>query len=225
MGRVHAGGDGARGLAAGPALPRRRAPEMLEGQKTVNDAAYLVEQGGPLLWVFTVLALVGLGGGAIGAPRRRHRAPGALLALPVVDPVRVEEGARCPTIPFPRRWCGRWTRSPPRAGPATSSCNAPARAIPRCPSCSSAAACPTSASRRGSPSSRPRSRSSARHELVFRFFRTADRDEAMAIARALDARFVALYGADRLRFDTAGALEPVYEDGDVRVLRVISANR
>ena len=46
-----------------------------------------------------------------------------------------------------------------------------------------------------------------RHEAVFRFFRTTDRGEAMAIARELDARFVALYGADRLRFDTAGALE------------------
>ena len=46
-------------LAAWPLglLFRVAAPEMLEGQKTVNDAAYLIEQGGPLLWVFTVLAL------------------------------------------------------------------------------------------------------------------------------------------------------------------------
>ena len=55
---------------------------------------------------------------------------------------------------------------------------------------------------------------------MFRFFRTTDRGEAMAIARELDARFVALYGADRLRFDPAGALEPVYEDGVVRILRI-----
>src|SRR5206468_2796811 len=36
---------------------RVSAPEVLPGQTTVNDAAYLVEQGGPLLWIFTVIAL------------------------------------------------------------------------------------------------------------------------------------------------------------------------
>ena len=66
----------------------------------------------------------------------------------------------------------------------------------------------------------PRDALEQRHERVFRFFRTHDRAEAMAIARALDARFVALYGADRLRFDAAGALEPVHEEGDVRILRI-----
>src|SRR6202008_4942491 len=49
----------AMALAAWPLglLFRVGAPEMLEGQKAVNDAAYLVEQGGPLLWLFTAGAL------------------------------------------------------------------------------------------------------------------------------------------------------------------------
>src|SRR5206468_4372807 len=42
-------------------LFRVSAPEVLPGQKTVNDAAYLIEQGGPLLWIFTAIALVAFG--------------------------------------------------------------------------------------------------------------------------------------------------------------------
>jgi hypothetical protein len=59
-----------------------------------------------------------------------------------------------------------------------------------------------------------------RHEQVYRFFRTNDRHEAMAITRALDARFLALYGADRVRFDTGGLLEPVHEEPGARLYRL-----
>ena len=47
-------------------LFRVSAPEMLAGQQTVNDAAYLVEQSGPLLWLFAVVAL------ASASPRPRR---------------------------------------------------------------------------------------------------------------------------------------------------------
>ena len=53
-----------------------------------------------------------------------------------------------------------------------------------------------------------------RHETVFRFFRTTDAGEALAIARGLDARFVCLYGADRLRFDAV--LEAVHSEPEAR---------
>jgi len=42
----------------------------------------------------------------------------------------------------------------------------------------------------------------------------------MAIARGLGARYVALYGADRLRFDSAGLLVPVHEEDGARVYRL-----
>ncbi len=61
----------------------------------------------------------------------------------------------------------------------------------------------------------------ARHEAVYRFFRTPSRDEALAIARSMDARFLALYGGDRVRFDTSGVLEPVYEEEGARVYRIV----
>jgi hypothetical protein len=61
----------------------------------------------------------------------------------------------------------------------------------------------------------------ARHALVYRFFRTTSREEALGIARSLGASFLALYGADRVRFDTAGVLEPVHEEQGARVFRIL----
>jgi hypothetical protein len=61
-----------------------------------------------------------------------------------------------------------------------------------------------------------------RHQLVYRFFRTDSRAEARAIARALDARFVALYGRDRLRFDADGWLQPLHEEDGARLYRLRS---
>ena len=59
-----------------------------------------------------------------------------------------------------------------------------------------------------------------RHQQVFRFFRTTDRAEAQAIASALGARYVALYGTDRLRFDPSGFLSPIHEESGARVYRI-----
>ena len=60
----------------------------------------------------------------------------------------------------------------------------------------------------------------ARHEIVYRFFHTGEREEAMGIARELGARYVALYGRERLRFDTEGLLEPIHEEPEARVYRI-----
>jgi hypothetical protein len=59
-----------------------------------------------------------------------------------------------------------------------------------------------------------------RHETVHRFFRTQDVDEARGIARALDARFLALYGPDRVRFEPSDLLEPLHEETGARVYRL-----
>src|SRR5262249_55550175 len=50
------------------------APELLAREKAVNDAAYLVEQGGALLWLFAAQALA-----ALAARRRLALALAALL--------------------------------------------------------------------------------------------------------------------------------------------------
>ena len=67
----------------------------------------------------------------------------------------------------------------------------------------------------------PAAQLEARHEVVFRFFRTSDAEEAMAIARALGAGYVVLYGADRLRFDPTGHLVLIHEEDGARVYRVL----
>jgi len=67
----------------------------------------------------------------------------------------------------------------------------------------------------------PAAQLEARHEVVFRFFRTGDPEEAMAIARSLGARYVVLYGADRLRFDPTGRLVLIHEEDGARVYRIV----
>jgi len=64
----------------------------------------------------------------------------------------------------------------------------------------------------------------ARHETVFRFFRTQDPQEAIPIARSLGASYLALYGSDRVRFDTTGVLEAIYEEEGARVYRIAGTN-
>ena len=59
--------------------------------------------------------------------------------------------------------------------------------------------------------------------MVYRFFRTTSREEAVAIARSLGASFLALYGQDRVRFDTTGLLEPIHEEDGARVFRIVLA--
>ena len=62
----------------------------------------------------------------------------------------------------------------------------------------------------------------ARHETVFRFFRTEDRRRSAARSpRALGASLPRLYGNDRVRFDTTGLLEPVHEETGARVYRIV----
>jgi hypothetical protein len=69
----------------------------------------------------------------------------------------------------------------------------------------------------------PRDELLRRHEALFRFFRTTDRAEALSIARSLSARYLCLYGSDRVRFDPEGVLEPLYEDGAARAYRMRTA--
>lgn len=52
------------------------------------------------------------------------------------------------------------------------------------------------------------------------FFRTEDPAEARRLAQGLGARFVCLFGAERVRFPREGVLEPVFEDERARVYRV-----
>jgi hypothetical protein len=73
----------------------------------------------------------------------------------------------------------------------------------------------------------PRAVLDQRHEAVYRFFRTPDPAEARAIARGLGARFVCLYGADRVRFDSGGVFDqpPVHAEEGASCFRLSDAVR
>jgi hypothetical protein len=210
----------AMALAAWPLglLFRVSAPEMLAGQETVNDAAYLVEQGGPLLWAFTALTLAALAG-----PTRRGRLLTALVAAAVALPATAQfawKKALLPYDPVPAPMVRAMDALERASAPGDVVLQRPGARYPPLPVVLAGRRVPYERFTPWLTQFAPREALEQRHERVFRFFRTTDREEAMAIARELDARFVALYGPDRLRFDTAGVLEPVHEEDGVRILRL-----
>ena len=79
-------------------LFRVSAPEVLPGQKFVNDAAYLVEQGGPLLWIFTALFLARFA----RTPARRIVAAVGVVALALPTTLQfLAKKSRTPPDPLP----------------------------------------------------------------------------------------------------------------------------
>ncbi len=203
-------------------LLRVSAPEVLAGQKMVNDAAYLVEQSR-----------------AAALDLRRAR-PGALRVLAA----RVERSSWLPLLLFatPATWqyVVKKARTAPdrmpapmvRAMDALATASRPGDVVLQRPGGRWPPAPVVLAGRRV-PYERftpyltqfvSKADLEARHETVFRFFRTEDPQEAMQIARSLGASYLALYGSDRVRFDTTGLLESVYEEPGARVYRIVGTN-
>lgn len=198
-------------------LFRVSAPEVLEGQKTVNDAAYLVEQSGPLLWLFAVMAVVGFA----TTPVRRVLAAVVLVAL--ATPSTLQYAAKKSTWPP-----GRLPAPMVRAMDALQAASEPGDVVLQRPGARYPPA-PVILAGRRVPYERftpyltqfvSRQALEARHRLVYRFFRTHDRTEALEIARSLGASFLALYGHDRVRFDGAGVLLPLHEEPGARLYRI-----
>ena len=199
-------------------LFRVSAPEVLPGQRIVNDAAYLVEQSGPLLWVLAAAALSAFAASTV----RRALALAAVLLL--ATPATWQFVAKKTTTPP-----GRLPAPMVRAVLALERVSRPGDVVMQRPGARYPPAPVVLAGRRVpyerfTPyltqfASRPDLE--ARHALVFRFFRTASREEALGIARSLGASFLALYGGDRVRFDTTGVLEPVHEEEGARVYRIL----
>jgi hypothetical protein len=211
---------GAIALAGWPLglLFRVSAPEMLEGQKVVNDAAYLVEQSGPVLWVFAAMTLAR----SATSPIRRALAVGGLVLC--ATPATWQFVSKKATTP-PDRLPAPMVR----AVRALERVSRPGDVVMQRPGARYPPAAVVLAGRRV-PYERftpyltqfaSRADLEARHALVYRFFRTTSREEALGIARALGASFLALYGGDRVRFDTAGVLEPVHEEEGARVYRIL----
>jgi len=219
-GKAAASALGAMALSGWPLglLFRVSAPEVLEGQKVVNDAAYLVEQSGPLLWVFAAIALAGLA----TSPRRRAGALGACLLL--ATPATLQFAVKKATTPP-----DRIPAAMVRAVRALERVSRPGDVVMQRPGARYPPAAVVLAGRRV-PYERftpyltqfaSRADLEARHELVHRFFRTTSREEALEISRSLGASMLALYGNDRVRFDTTGVLESIHEEEGARVYLIL----
>jgi hypothetical protein len=193
------------------------APEMLPGQRLVNDAAYLVEQSGPLLWLFAALALARFA----ATPARRWLTLAALglLATPSTLQYAAKKAALAPDrLPAPMV---RATAALERVSqPGDVVLQRPGARYPPAPVVLAGRRVPYERFTPWLTQFASKEALEARHAVVYRFFRTADRAEAIAIARSLDARFLALYGSDRVRFDTSGILIPVHEESDARLYRL-----
>ena len=189
----------AMALAAWPLglLFRVSAPEMLEGQKAVNDAAYLVEQGGPLLWLFTAGALARWMETRT-VPRFAVLAAVALLALPSTAQFAIKKATEAPDpLPAPMVRAMRALAAVSRPGDIV--LQRPGARYPPAPVILIGRRVPYERFTPWLTQFASAAELEARHEVVFRFFRTTDAEEAMSIARGLGARYVVLYGPDRLR--------------------------
>jgi hypothetical protein len=186
------------------------------GQRVVNDSAYLIEQGGPLLWLFAATALAGL-----SARRGRLAALGLVaLALPSTIQFVVHKTTSEPLHRLPAARV--------RAVAALGAVAPPGDVVLRRPGAGNPPAVVLLANLRV-PSERFtlfRSQFASagflarRDEQVFRFFTTDDVAEARAIARTLGATYVLQYGPEPLRFDPTGVLEPVFAEDDAQVFRI-----
>jgi len=201
-------------------LFRVSAPAALEGQKVINDAAYLLEEAGPLLWIFTAMAVAA----TAGTGRRRSAVLGvaAVLALPSTVHFVAKKAAQA-TDPVPAGHVQAMRALETASRPGDVVMQRPGARYPPLPVVLLGRRVPYERftpylTQFASPQELER-----RHETVFRFFHTMDRDEAAAIARELDARFLCLYGGERVRFDTDGLLdglsEPSAPDAGARCYR------
>jgi hypothetical protein len=198
-------------------LFRVSAPEVLAGQKVVNDAAYLIEQSGPLLWLFTAWALVAFA----SSPSRRILTAVAVVVLATPSTIQyVVQKRGTPPARLPAPMVRAMDALEPASHPGDVVLQRPAARYPPAPVILAGRRVPYDRftpylTQFASPEALE-----ARHLQVYRFFRSRDRDEALDLAQALDAKFLALYGHDRVRFDTAGILEPLHEEPGARLYRI-----
>src|SRR5262249_6822665 len=176
---------------------------------------YLVEQGGPLLWVFTA--------GTIAAwieARRGRRAAlvglAALLALSSTAQFVVKK-ATAPPDPLPAPMVRAMRALAAASRPGEVVLQRPLARYPPAPVILVGRRVPYERFTPWLTQFASAADLEARHEVVFRFFHTEDAAEARAIARSLDARYVALYGAERVHFDPRGVLDPIHLEEGARV--------
>jgi uncharacterized protein YjeT (DUF2065 family) len=192
----------------------------IDGHELPSATIYFLEQSGAVLWAFAALAVAGW------AARTRSTALALGLAGLVALPSTIEFAARKRAVapdPVPAGFV--------RALDAIARDGLPGdvviqRPVARYPPLPAVLVGRRVVYERFTPyltQFAPASELRRRHEALYRFFQTQDRDEALAIARRFHARYVCLYRTDRLRFDARGVLVPLHEEADARAYRIVEA--
>jgi hypothetical protein len=199
-------------------LFRISAPQVLPGQRPVNDAAYLVEQSGPLLWLFAVMVLVRVA----SSPARRVLAAVALvvLATPATLQYTVKK-ARTPPDRLPAPMVRAMAALEPVSERGDVVLQRPGARYPPAPVVLAGRRVPYERFTPYLTQFASREDLEARHLVVYRFFRTRSRPEAVEIIRSLGASYLALYEHDRIRFDATGLLEAIHEEPGARLYRIL----
>ena len=191
-------------------------PDAVAGQRPINDASFLVEQSGPLLWIFAALTLARL---AERHGRALVLALAAMLALPATVHFVVKKAGQAPH-PLPASTVRAMAKLATHTQPGEVVLQRPGRLFPPAPVILIGRRV---AYERFTPyltQFAPREDLERRHADVHRFFEGADAAEARAIATRLGARFLVLYARDpRPRFDLGALYEKVYGEPGVDVYR------
>jgi hypothetical protein len=200
-------------------LFRVSAPQVLEGQKVINDAAYLLEQAGPLLWIFTAMTL------AAWSARPVLALPLLTLSLLLALPATVQfvwASALHPPDRLPAPMVRAMESLRAASAPGDVVLQRPGARYPPAPVILIGRRVPYERFTPYLTQFAPPAALVQRHETVYRFFHTSDRDEALVIARTLSARHVCLYGADRLRFDAGSLVSPIHDEPQARCYRLLA---
>jgi hypothetical protein len=196
-------------------LFRVSAPAVLPGEPVVNDAAYLVEQSGPLLWLFTLVPLSRLWG-TPSASRRALVALGLALSLPSSLHFALKKPA-LPLDPFP---AARLSAARVAAGltrPGEVIVQRPGGRYPAGPVIFASRRVPYERFTPYLTQFAPRAQLEQRHADVAAFFRTRDADQARALLTRLGARVVCLFDEERVRFPSEALLRLVHSEPGARV--------
>jgi hypothetical protein len=208
-------------LAGWPlALLLHVAARDVEGRELPSATIYFVEQSGVVLWVFAAAAL------ARGAARTRRPAL-TLAALALLSaPSTVEfalRKARVAPDPVPAA-AVRALEAIARDGrPGDVVLQRPGGRYPPLPVVLEGRRVVYERFTPYLTQFAPRAELQRRHAALFRFFRTTDAAEAAGLAREFGARYLCLYGTDRVRFDTAALLVPLHEEDGARAYRIATA--
>jgi hypothetical protein len=189
-----------------------------EGHPLPSEAIYLVEQSGAVLWLFAAIGLV-----AMAARSRRPRlviAAAALLALPATVEFAVARLSMRPD-PVPAGVVRAMRALEAVSRPGDVILQRPMGRRPPPPVILIGRRVPYERFTTYLTQFAPRAELERRHLQVLDFFRAKDVQEARAAARRLGARFLVLYRGHRLRFDSTGLLEPIFEDPEARVFRLV----